>query len=142
VRQVKNTINCNSPHLRNYQQELHRLINKFQAFNITFIPLSKNILVDSLATIAPRLYPLKDYDSSRIFIDLLYKPYVPDNITNWRVFEGDEKIISFLNSEENFKDLDINDEVFKKMFFEKEDGGHNTGKNNNMSQPNLHTMPM
>jgi hypothetical protein len=111
VRQVKNTIHCNSPHLRNYQQ-VHRLIEKFQAFNITFIPLSKNILVDSLATIASRLSPLKYYEASRFSIELLYNPYVPDNITNWRVFEGDEKIISFLTNEKNFKDLAIDDEVF------------------------------
>jgi ribonuclease HI len=57
-RQVKNTIHCNSPHLRNYQQEVHRLIDNFQAFNITTIPRSKNILVDSLATTTSRLSPL------------------------------------------------------------------------------------
>jgi ribonuclease HI len=50
VRQVKNTIHCNSPHLRNYQQEVHRLIENFQAFNITTIPRSNNMLADSLAT--------------------------------------------------------------------------------------------
>jgi ribonuclease HI len=95
VRQVKNTIHCNSPHLRNYQQEVHRLIENFQAFNITSIPRSKNMLVDSLATTASRLSPLEDYEASRFSIELLYKPSVPDNIANWRVFEGDEQIISF-----------------------------------------------
>jgi ribonuclease HI len=35
VRKVKNTIHCNSPHLRNYQQEVHMLIEHFEAFNIT-----------------------------------------------------------------------------------------------------------
>jgi hypothetical protein len=29
VRQARNTIHCNSPHLRNYQQEVHRLIENF-----------------------------------------------------------------------------------------------------------------
>jgi ribonuclease HI len=41
VRKVKNTIHCNSPHLRNYQQEVHRLIDNFEAFNITIVPRIK-----------------------------------------------------------------------------------------------------
>jgi hypothetical protein len=90
VRQVKNTIHCNSPHLRNYQHEVHRWIENFLAFNMTTIHLSKNMLVDSLATVASRLSPLEDYEGSRFSIELLYKPLVPDNISEWRVFEGDE----------------------------------------------------
>jgi ribonuclease HI len=64
VRQVRNTIHCNSPHLKNYQQEVHRLIEHFEAFNITTIPREKNILADSLATAASRLSPLEDYEAS------------------------------------------------------------------------------
>jgi ribonuclease HI len=45
VRQVKNTIHCNSPHLRNYQQEVHRLIEHFEAFNITMIPEQRILLL-------------------------------------------------------------------------------------------------
>jgi hypothetical protein len=58
LKQVRNTIHCNSPHLKNYQQEVHRVIENFEAFNITAIPKTKNILVDSLATVASRLSPL------------------------------------------------------------------------------------
>jgi ribonuclease HI len=47
VKQVRNTIHCDSPHLKNYQQEVHRLIEHFEAFNITMIPREKNILADS-----------------------------------------------------------------------------------------------
>jgi hypothetical protein len=64
IRQVKNTIHCNSPHLRNYQQEVHGLIELFEAFNITVIPKTKNTLVDSIATTASRLSPLEDYEAS------------------------------------------------------------------------------
>jgi len=79
-----------SPHFRNYQQEVHRMIDNFLAFKITTIPRSKNMLDDSLATIASRLSPLEDYEALSFSIELLYKPLVPDNIANWRVFEGDE----------------------------------------------------
>jgi ribonuclease HI len=78
IRQVRNTIHCNSLHLKNYQQEVHRLMEHFEAFNITAIPREKNILVDSLATAASRLSPLEDYESSRFTVELLYKPSVPN----------------------------------------------------------------
>jgi hypothetical protein len=90
VRKVKNTIHFNSPHLRNYQQEVHRLIQHFEAFNITVVPKTNNTLIDSLATATLRLSPLEDYEASRFTMELLYKPSIPNNISNWKVFEGDE----------------------------------------------------
>jgi ribonuclease HI len=64
IRQVRNMIHCNSPHLKNYQQEVHRLIERFEVFNITAIPRAKNTLSDSLATTASRVSPLEDYEAS------------------------------------------------------------------------------
>ena len=46
-------------------------------------------------------------------MELLYKPSVPNNISNWKVFEGDEQIINFLTNQDNFKDFAIEDEVFQ-----------------------------
>jgi hypothetical protein len=48
-------------------------------------------------------------------VELLYKPSVPNNISNWKVFEGDEQIINFLTNQDNFKDLAIDDEVFQEQ---------------------------
>jgi hypothetical protein len=90
VRKVRNTIHCNSPHLRNYQEEEHRLIEHFEAFNITTISKIKNTLVDSLGTASSRLSPLQEYESSQFTLEILYKPSVPNIISNWKVFEGDE----------------------------------------------------
>jgi ribonuclease HI len=71
VKKVKNTIHFNSHHLRNYQQEFHRMIETFLAFNIIAIPRSKNTLIDSLATKTLSLSPLEDYEASRFSIELL-----------------------------------------------------------------------
>ena len=97
---------------------MHRLIEHFEAFNITAIPRTKNTLVDSLATIASRLSPLEDYEASQFTVELLYKLSVLNNISNWKVFEGDEKIINFLTNQENFKDLAIDDEIFHEQLVE------------------------
>jgi hypothetical protein len=118
VRQVRNTIHCNSLHLKNYQEEVHSLMEHFEAFNITTIPKEKNILADSLAIAASRLSPLEDYEASWFTVELLYKPSVPKNISNWKVFEGYEKIIDFLTNQDNFKDLSIDDEVFQEQAIE------------------------
>jgi hypothetical protein len=88
---------------------VHRLTEHFESFNITAIPKEKNILFDSLTTAASRLSPLEDYESSWFTMELLYKPSVPNNISNWKVFEGDEHI---LTNEDNCKYLSIDDEVF------------------------------
>jgi hypothetical protein len=110
---VRNIIHCNSPHLKNYQQEVHRLIERYDAFNITVIPRSKNILANSLAIAASRLSPLEDYEASHFTIELLYKSSMSNNISNWKFFEGDEKITNFLTNQDNFKDLAIDDEEFQ-----------------------------
>jgi hypothetical protein len=99
----------------NYQQEVCRLIENFQALNITTIPRSKNTLVDSLDTIASSLSPLEDYETSRFTIELLYNPPVLDNITNRRVVEGDEQIISFLTNEKKIENWLLMMRFFKKI---------------------------
>jgi len=47
------------------------LIQNFQAFNITAIPQSKNILANSLAISTSILSPLEDYETSIFSIELL-----------------------------------------------------------------------
>jgi hypothetical protein len=89
------------------------------SFNITTIPREKNTFVDSLATVTSRISPLEYYEASRFTVELLYKPLVPNNISNWNVFKGDEQIISFLTNQDNFKDLAIDDEEFQENSIER-----------------------
>jgi hypothetical protein len=94
---------------------VHRLIENFEAFNIIAIPREKNILVDSLATTSSKLSPLEYYEASRFTVETLYKPSVPNNISDWKVCEGDEEIINFMTNQDNLKDLSIDDEVFQEQ---------------------------
>jgi len=117
------------------------MIETFLAFNIIAIPRSKNSPVDSLAIVASRLSPLEEYEASRFAKELLYKPSVPDNIVNWRVFEGHKHIISFFTNEENFRDLTIDDEVFQEMIARHDNQIPNPTYSIDMNQIKLHTMP-
>jgi hypothetical protein len=69
------------------------LIDIFDAFNVSIF----------------RLSPLEHFEPSRFVVELIYRPSLPDNISNWEIFECDEYIIEILTNGENLKDLDIDD---------------------------------
>jgi ribonuclease HI len=55
IKQVRNSMFCTSYHLRNCQQEVWSLINKFESFNIKSIPHTKNYDIDMLMNEASNL---------------------------------------------------------------------------------------
>ena len=59
-----------------------------------------------LATSAARLVPT----NNRCSIELLFRPYVPDNITNTRLFDDDQQILECLTNNDTFKGAIIDDE--------------------------------
>ena len=42
-------------------------------------------------------------------IELIFRPSVPNNITNWRVFDDDQQIINFLHMKDMFQDVIIDE---------------------------------
>jgi ribonuclease HI len=111
VRQVRNSIHCLTPHLKCYQSEVWSLINKFSAFNINSIPRSNNTEADLLANVASKLLPAEGLSPNAFFVELLFRPSVPDNITNWRVFDDDQQIINFMHMEETFQGAVIDEQM-------------------------------
>jgi ribonuclease HI len=97
VRQVRDYIHCLSLHLKCYQSEVWSLMNKFSSFNINSIPRLNNTEEDLLANVASKLLPAKGISPNAFSVELLFRPSVPDNITNWRVFDDDQQIINFLH---------------------------------------------
>jgi len=88
------------------------LIENFYAFNTSIVLCSKNLITYSLPNVASKIIPLEDFEENRFSIELIYRPSILDNITSWKVFEGEEKILEFLTNGENFKDLSIDDDKF------------------------------
>ena len=89
VKEFRNTIHCLSPHLKGYQNEVWDFLLNFDAFNIVSIPRLKNAAADLLATSAARLVPTNNQCS----IEFIFKPAVPENITNLRAFNDGSKIL-------------------------------------------------
>jgi ribonuclease HI len=109
VRQVRNYVHCLTSHLKCYQSEVWSLINKFSAFNINSIPRSNKTEADLPANVASKLLPAEGLSPNAFSVELLFRPFVPDNITNWRVFDDDQQIINFLHMEETFQGAVIDD---------------------------------
>ena len=92
--------------MKAYQNEVWDLLTNFNAFNIISIPRLKNETVDLLATSAARMVPT----NNRCSIEFLFRPSVPDNITNMRVFDDDQQILECLMNDETFNGAIIDDE--------------------------------
>jgi ribonuclease HI len=107
IQQVKNAYHANNPQLRNYRNEVWDLIdNSFLTFNISFIPRGENTLVDSLAVSASWLkFPLLPMVKNDV--DIRYRPWVPDNVKHWKVFEDDSELERFLKSVDEFSAVHI-----------------------------------
>lgn len=56
---------------------------------------------------------------STFSVQLLFRPSVPDNITNFRVFDDDEQIMNFLASKDVFEDAVIDEQEHKQQLQEK-----------------------
>ena len=69
------------------------LISYFEAFNINSIPRFQNQEVNFLANVASKLVPPNTFS-----IELIFGPSIPDNITNWRVFDDDMQVLNFLTN--------------------------------------------
>ena len=101
IKQVRNTIHCLSSHFKHYQSLVQDLISQFLAFNISPIPRSQNAAADLLANIASKLLPYEDYSPDKFSVELIFRPSIPDNVTNWRVFNHDEDILNFVTSDKS-----------------------------------------
>jgi ribonuclease HI len=82
VRQVRNFIRCLLPHLKSYQTEVWNLMHKLSTFNIKSIPRLNNSKADLLANVASKLFPAEGLSPNAFSIELLFRPSIPENITN------------------------------------------------------------
>jgi hypothetical protein len=90
VREVRNSKHFLSPHLKSYQTKVWNLMHKFFTFNINSIPRLSNYEVDLLANVTSKLLTIEGLSPNAFLIELLFRPSILDNVTNWRVFDDDQ----------------------------------------------------
>jgi len=110
IKQVRNTMHCLSGHLKHYQSLVQDLTFQFTMFNISPIPRLQKTSADLLANVASKLIPPKYYSPDRFSIELIFTPFIPNNITNWRVFNNDPDIIRFLTSKGSYDDQIVDED--------------------------------
>jgi hypothetical protein len=98
VHQVKNLYQAKHPRLRAYRNEVWDLVDSFfLAFNVSIVPREENTVVDSLVVSASKFrvpLPLK----LKYEVEVKYRPFIPDNVKHWKVFEDDLEIKKFLET--------------------------------------------
>lgn len=109
IKQVRNIIHCLSGNLKHYQSLAQDLISHFLTFDISPISISQNATINLLANVASKLLPSEDYSPDIFSIELIFRPSIPDNSTNWHVFNHDEDILNFLTSEGSYDDQIIDE---------------------------------
>ena len=63
-----------------------------------------------MANVASSLIPSEDFSPDRFSIELIFRPSIPNNITNWRVFNDDPDIVNFLTSEGSYSNQIIDED--------------------------------
>lgn len=62
-----------------------------------------------------KLLPHLRLNKNKYYVESIFRPFVPDNISNWQVFEGDEQILPFLHCEKAFKNAFTDEKVHAKL---------------------------
>jgi hypothetical protein len=93
--------------LRNYRNEVWDLVDIFFiAFNISFVQSEENAMTDSLLVSTSNfrvpLPPILKYE-----VEVKYRPSIPENVKNWKVFEDDIEMRRFLDTVYDFSSLHI-----------------------------------
>ena len=48
----------------------------------------------------------------------MYKPSIPDNVTNWKVFDDDRQILDFLSAQDTFQGMAIDEAEHDKSLYD------------------------
>ena len=95
VQQVRNNYQVKQDLLKVYRNEVWDMIdNYFVAFNITYIHRDHNQTADSLALAATH-FRIPKTTQLKYPIEVRYRPFVPNNVKQWKFFEDDVEITSF-----------------------------------------------
>jgi hypothetical protein len=87
------------------------LLEEFPEYNTLVIPRGQNQIVDALATSAS-VFKIPIFPNKKYEIEVKHRPPIPDNIKYLQVFEDDKQIETFLNMEDEFKNLNIDEEYY------------------------------
>jgi ribonuclease HI len=109
INQVKGVFQTKHPRMRSYRNLVLELFENFSEFTIFVIPREHDGIANALATSAS-VFKIIIYPNRRHEIKVKYRPAIPDNVKYWQVFEDNQQIKRFLESDEEFVNTQIDEE--------------------------------
>jgi len=109
IKQMQGEYHEIHPRMRIYRNVSLDLIEYFEPCDFSLIPILQNGVIDSLATFVA-LFKIPIYPNRRYEIEVKHRPFVPDNVKNWQVFEDDKQIQNFLHLTGEFEGLTIDED--------------------------------
>ena len=82
--------------MRAYRNLVLDMLENFQAYSFIVKTRDQNSIADSLA-ISASLFVISIHSSEKYEIEVRHWPAIPNNITNWQVFEDDQQVKNLLN---------------------------------------------
>jgi len=90
--------------LKRYRDVAQTLSKSFRKVSIEAVPREENHVADALAVSASTLQPCEGPLHNLCRMEVLFRPFVPDNLEHWQVFEDDDQTIRFMENNKEFID--------------------------------------
>ena len=108
IKQMLGEYQDRHPRTRSYRNDIQNLIKCFEECNFNLIPRLQNCIANSWATSAT-IFKIPIHPNRKYEVEVRHKPYVPDNVKSWQVFEDDKQIQNFLTLTRDFDGLTIDE---------------------------------
>lgn len=95
IKQVEGTYQTKDARMRAYRNLVLDMLEKFQSYSFSIKTRDQNSIADSLAVLAS-LFIIPRHSSESYEVEVRHRPVIPDNITNWQVFEDDQHVRNFI----------------------------------------------
>jgi ribonuclease HI len=89
IQQLKNKFACKLEKLKKYRNAIWDSIGDLDALNLIAIPREQNYKDDELAVVASTLQLSNDLIKENIYVEVIFKPSVLDNMDHWKFFDDD-----------------------------------------------------
>jgi len=106
IKQVEGAYQTKDVRMRAYRNLVLDMLEKFQAYSFTIKTRDQNSIADSLA-VSASLFVIPIHSSEKYEVEVRHRPAIPDNITNWQVFEDDQQVKNFIELKEEFESTQV-----------------------------------
>ena len=106
IKQVKGAYQTKYVRIRAYRNLILEMLENFEEHNFTIKSRDQNSVADSLV-VSTSIFTIPIHHRKRYEVEARHRPAIPDNITNWQMFDSDQQVINFLELKEEFENIQV-----------------------------------